>query len=527
MRLTIGLAGLVANAPHVPVHLGSMSYAVRYQHEINRGKLVPGDVLVSNHPESGGTHLPDITVITPVFDAAGKDIAFYVASRGHHTDIGGLGGTSMPPNSTELWQEGAAIRSFKLIHNGHFDEDGISKILVQPGQHPGCNGSRSLSANISDLKAQVAANNKGASLVQALMAELSQEVVQMYMSAIQENAAVAVRTFLQETLRTRGSELYAEDAMDNGSIVKLRVTIQAEGNATFDFGGSSCELFGNMNAPPAITHSALLYCLRLLIGADIPMNQGCLAPATIIIPKGSFLNPSAGAAVCAGNTQTSQRVCDVIMKAFQVAGASQGCMNCLGFFGKGGRDADGKPLPGFAYAFGETICGGSGATAQANGASAVHTHMTNTRITDVELLEKRYPVILREFSIRGGSGGNGARSGGNGAVRDIECRTPLTFSVISERRVTRPYGMCGAEDGGRGANYWVKTLDDGSQRWINLGPRNMVEIGAGDRFVIHTPGGGGFGLSESRVDSVTPKTVHWPRAAGSVAAYATAQAESA
>lgn len=503
-----------------------MSYAVRYQHDINKGKLIPGDVLVSNHPESGGTHLPDITVITPIFDEAGKDVAFYVASRGHHTDIGGMGGTSMPPNSTELWQEGAAIRSFKLIHNGHFDEAGISEILLEPGKYPGCSGSRSLSTNMSDLRAQVAANNKGASLIKALMDELSQEVVQLYMSAIQDNAAISVRSFLQSTLQKKGPYLYAEDSMDNASIVKLKVEIQPKGDATFDFTGTSCELLGNMNAPPAITHSAVLFCLRLLIGAEIPMNQGCLEPATIVLPKGSFLNPSSGAAVCAGNTQTSQRVCDVILKAFEVAGASQGCMNCLGFFGRGGKDSEGKPLPGFAYAFGETVCGGSGATADANGASAVQCLMTNSRTTDLELLEKRYPVILREFSVRGQSGGKGAHSGGDGAIRDMECRVPLTFSVITERRVTKPYGMCGGEDGGRGANYWVKRTPDGSERWINLGPKNMVEMGIGDRCIIHTPGGGGFGSPETVLPKANLPKTHWPRATGSVSAYATAQAES-
>ncbi|OKL57401.1 hypothetical protein UA08_07323 [Talaromyces atroroseus] len=520
-------AGLVANAPHVPVHLGSMSYAVKYQHELLRGKLTPGDVLVSNHPEAGGTHLPDITVITPVFDSQGKDVAFYVASRGHHTDIGGLGGTSMPPNSTELWQEGAAIKSFKLIHNGHFDEEGVTKILVQPGEYPGCNGSRRLNDNLSDLKAQVAANNKGLSLVQALMEEYSQEIVQLYMAAIQHNAELAVRNFLKNTLQTRGPVLLAEDGMDNGSFVKLKVTIQEDGSATFDFTGTSCEMYGNMNAPPAITHSALLYCLRLLIGTDIPMNQGCLAPTQVILPQGSFLNPSAGPAVCAGNTQTSQRVCDVIMKAFRVAGASQGCMNCLGFFGEGGKDAQGNPLPGHAYAFGETICGGSGATAVANGASAVHTHMTNTRITDPESLEKRYPVILREFSIRPSSGGNGMRKGGNGVVRDIECRAPLKFSVITERRITSPYGMCGGEDGSRGANYWVKKNPDGSERWINLGPKNMVAMSTGDRCIIQTPGGGGYGQvgDITHDEGVMKAPIQYPRAAGSVAAYATTQAE--
>lgn len=526
-------AGLVANAPHVPVHLGSMSYAVRYQHELHKHDLSPGDVLVSNHPEAGGTHLPDITVITPVFDHEGKSVLFYVASRGHHTDIGGLGGTSMPPNSTELWQEGAAIKSFRLIHNGQFDEEGITKILLAPGEYPGCNGSRRLFDNLSDLKAQVAANNKGLALVQALMEEYSQGVVQLYMAAIQQNAETAVRAFLRRTLQERGSTLVSEDSMDNGSIMQLKITISDDGSAIFDFTGTSCELYGNMNAPPAITHSALLYSLRLLIGLDIPMNQGCLAPTTVILPEGCLLNPSAGPAVCAGNTNTSQRVVDVIMKAFEVAGASQGCMNCLGFFGEGGKDADGKPLAGHAYAFGETICGGSGATAEADGASATHCHMTNTRITDPESLEKRYPVILREFSIRKESGGNGMRKGGDGVVRDIECRAPLKFSVITERRVTSPYGMKGGENGGRGANYWVKKKPDGGDRWINLGPKNMVAMGTGDRCVIHTPGGGGFGRVGSVNAETLPRNGHdgigkvaYPRAVGSVAAYATTQGES-
>jgi len=430
--------------------------------------------------------------------------------------------------SPQLWQEGAAIKSFRLIRDGHFDEEGITKILLSPGDYPGCNGSRRLGDNLSDLKAQVAANNKGLSLVQALMEEYSQSVVQLYMAAIQQNAEIAVRSFLQRTLRERGSTLVSEDTMDNGSLMKLKVTIQEDGSATFDFTGTSCELYGNMNAPPAITHSALLYSLRLLIGLDIPMNQGCLAPTKVILPEGCLLNPSAGPAVCAGNTNTSQRVVDVILRAFEVAGASNGCMNCLGFFGEGGVDKAGKKLAGHAYAFGETICGGSGATAAAHGASGVHTHMTNTRITDPESLEKRYPVLLREFSIRKDSGGDGMHRGGNGVIRDMECRAPLKFSVITERRVTEPYGMKGGENGGRGANYWVKKRADGSDRWINLGPKNMVAMETGDRCVIYTPGGGGFGSVHARkengVNGVGGTKVQWPRAAGSVANYVETQA---
>ncbi|KAL4882942.1 Hydantoinase B/oxoprolinase-domain-containing protein [Aspergillus karnatakaensis] len=529
---------LVANAPHVPVHLGSMSYAVKHQHELHRGKLVPGDVLVANHPESGGTHLPDITVITPVFESStSTTVAFYVASRGHHTDIGGLGGTSMPPNSTELWQEGAAIRSFKLIHGGTFDEKGITDILLHPGTYPGCTGSRHIQDNISDLKAQIAANHKGMTLVQALIQEYTLPVVQMYMRAIQSNAELAVRSYLLSTRKRLSSHLSATDQMDNGTLINLSITISADGSATFDFTGTGVEMLSNINAPPAITHSAIIYTLRLLIGTDIPLNQGCLSPITVILPKGSFLNPSSGPAVCAGNTQTSQRVVDVILRAFRAAAASHGCMNCLGFFGEGGKDsASGEKLKGYAYAFGETICGGSGATATHAGASGVHTHMTNTRITDPESLEKRYPVILREFAIRPNTGGKGRFNGGDGVVRDIECRAPLSFSVITERRSVQPYGMEGGEGGERGANYWVRRVEreDGSGvdwRWVNMGSKNMVRMQTGDRCVIHTPGGGGWGVPVGR--SVNGelnghanghiKENGYPRASGSLSAFAAAQ----
>ncbi|KAE8146980.1 Hydantoinase B/oxoprolinase-domain-containing protein [Aspergillus avenaceus] len=525
---------LVANAPHVPVHLGSMSYAVKYQHELHKGKLMPGDVLVTNHPEAGGTHLPDITVITPVFEEAGQDIAFYVASRGHHTDIGGLGGTSMPPSSTELWQEGAAIRSFKLIQAEKFDVEGITEILLSPGRYPGCTGSRHIADNISDLKAQVAANHKGMALVQALIKEYSLPVVHLYMKGIQENAELAVRDYLRAVRSRLGPCLTAEDQMDSGSLIKLAIEISPDGSAAFDFTGTDCELLGNINAPPAITHSSIIYTMRLLIGSDIPLNQGCLTPIKVTLPKGSFLNPSAGPAVCAGNTLTSQRIVDVLLKAFHAAAASQGCMNCLGFFGEGGKDQDGKKLGGYAYAFGETICGGSGATATQKGASGVHTHMTNTRITDPESLEKRYPVILREFAIRPGTGGNGVHKGGDGVVRDIECRAPLSFSVITERRSIAPYGMNGGEPGERGANYWVRRVPTGNGqegwRWVNMGSKTMVRMETGDRCVIHTPGGGGWGRVDSvdkEVNELEMSRIQYPRASGSVAAYVLAQESSA
>lgn len=483
--------------------------------------------------------MPDITVITPVFEEDGKTIFFYTASRGHHMDIGGLDGTSMPPNSTELWQEGAAIKSFFLVKDGRFDEEGICKLLTEPGERPGCTGSRRLNDNLSDLKAQVAANTKGSNLIKALMEEYGASTVHFYMAKIQENAEVAVRNYLKATREKYGSvALKAEDSLDNGSTMKVSITIEEDGSGTFDFTGTSCEMLSNMNAPPAITHSALIYTLRLLIGMDIPLNQGCLSPATIIIPKDTFLNPSSGPAVCCGNTLTSQRLVDLFLQAFRAAAGSQGCMNCFGFFGRSGVDENGEPLKGFGYNYGETICGGEGAGPTWHGASGVHVHMTNTRTTDVELLEKRYPILIREFSIRKGSGGKGLFNGGDGVVRDFECRLPLTFTLITERRVHRPYGMEGGEPGQCGANYWVQRRDDGTYRWLSIGSRGQIDMRAGDRCVVHTPGGGAWGVPEGISNGFkngikngtinghsngVNGTEHYARATGSVHNYLSAQ----
>ncbi|KAH9887497.1 Hydantoinase B/oxoprolinase-domain-containing protein [Xylariomycetidae sp. FL2044] len=482
---------LVANAPHVPVHLGSMAYAVKYQHERHGSSLRPGDVLVSNHPIAGGTHLPDITVITPVFDSSGKEIIFYTASRGHHRDIGGFEGISGNANATELFQEGARIVSFKLVSNGQFDEEGIKRMLVdEPGQYPDCVGTSSLYDNLSDLRAQVAANAKGSKLIQSLFEEYGGEVVQFYMDRIQANAEVAVRKFLQTTSeRLNGSKLQAVDSLDNGTRIQLEIRINSDGSAIFDFSGTGPEVVGNNNAPKSICLSAIIYSLRCLINEEIPLNQGCLSSIQVINPEGSILNPSDQAAVYAGNTQTSQRIVDVILRAFDACAASQGCMNSVGFFG--GRKR--KPIDGYKFAYGETICGGSGAGPGWNGTSAVHCHMTNTRISDVEIMEKRYPIILREFSLRRESGGRGEFTGGEGVVRVIECREPLTFSMISERRVTRPYGLHGGEDGAPGENLIVRLNDDGKERVVSLGPRGLVKLRSGERFVIKTPGGGGWG----------------------------------
>ncbi|XXG95768.1 hypothetical protein Hte_002039 [Hypoxylon texense] len=441
----------------------------------------------------------DITVITPVFDPTGKEIIFYTASRGHHRDIGGFEGISGNANASELYQEGARIVSFKLVSNGHFDEEGITKILVEePAQFPGCVGTSSLYDNLSDLRAQVAANAKGSKLIESLFEEYGREVVQFYMDRIQANAEFAVRKFLQKTAeQLNGSKLQAVDMLDNGTRIQLEIRINPDGSAVFDFTGTGPEVVGNNNAPKSICLSAIIYSLRCLINEEIPLNQGCLSSIQVINPEGSILNPSDQAAVYAGNTQTSQRVVDVILRAFDACAASQGCMNSVGFFG--GRDR--KPTDGYKFAYGETICGGSGAGPSWNGASAVHCHMTNTRISDVEIMEKRYPIILRDFSLRHGSGGRGQFKGGDGVVRVIECREPLTFSMISERRVSRPYGLHGGEDGAPGENL-IARKTGGKERLVSLGPRGLVKLQAGERFIIKTPGGGGWGPSDATVEKV-------------------------
>lgn len=505
--------GLVANAPHLPVHLGSMSTCVRKQAEIWRGKLKKGDVLVSNHPMFGGTHLPDITVITPAF--SGDEIVFYVASRAHHADIGGILPGSMPPHSKELFQEGAAIKSEKLVSEGHFNEERIIELLQdEPAKYAGCSGTRCLGDNLNDLKAQIAANQKGINLISTLIEDYGEDVVQFYMHNIQDNAELSVRNLLKSvSSRFEGQDLSAIDYMDDGSPIQLKITIDAEkGEAVFDFTGTGPEVYANWNAPEAVTYSAIIYCLRCLISEDIPLNQGCLKPVTVIIPPGSFLSPSGGAAVVGGNVLTSQRVTDVVLKAFQACAASQGDCNNL-TFGFGGNVTGEKVVKGFGYY--ETIAGGSGAGSTWDGTSGVHTHMTNTRITDAEVFERRYPVILREFSLRQGSHGKGQHNGGDGVIRDIEFRRDVQVSILSERRVYRPYGLEGGEDAQCGRNIWVrkvkkleggddvasnKTVVNGekkeeSQEWryVSLGAKNTAAMQAGERIIVETPGGGGWG----------------------------------
>ncbi|KAI1345942.1 hydantoinase B/oxoprolinase [Xylaria sp. FL0043] len=508
--------GLVANAPHLPVHLGSMSTCVRTQAKIWEGKLKKGDVIISNHPSYGGTHLPDITLLMPAFDEKGEKILFYAASRAHHADIGGITAGSMPPHSRELFQEGAAIKSEKIVSEGKFNEERITELLYkEPAQYPGCSGTRCLADNINDLRAQVSANQKGISLIENLIEEYGEETVQFYMVNIQNNAEQCVRNLLKEVYKKfEGKDLSSVDYMDEGTPIRLRVTIDPDkGEAIFDFEGTGPQVYGNVNAPEAITYSAIIYCLRCLISEDIPLNQGCLKPIHVKIPPKSLLSPSTGAAVVGGNVMTSQRVTDVIFKAFEACAASQGDCNNL-TFGFGGNTSGEKEVKGFGYY--ETIAGGSGAGPTWEGTSGVHTHMTNTRITDSEVFERRYPVILRDFSIRTGSGGKGQHRGGDGVVRDIEFRIPVQASILSERRVYRPYGLAGGEDAQCGLNIWVRrvaksnpekdlaaqgqhaTEDDEEEveyeeRWINLGAKNTAAMKAGDRIIINTPGGGGWG----------------------------------
>ena len=337
-----------------------MSTCVRRQAEIWEGRLEKGDVIMSNHPSYGGTHLPDVTLIMPAFNEAGDKILFYAASRAHHADIGGISAGSMPPHSRELWQEGAAVKSEKLVSQGRFDEEKIVELFYrEPAKHPGSSGTRCLADNINDLRAQVSANKKGISLIESLIDEYGEPTVQFYMVSIQDNAEQCVRKLLKDMHeRFAGRDLSAVDHMDDGSPIQLKVTIDPDnGEAVFDFEGTGPEVYGNINAPEAVTYSAIIYGLRCMISEDIPLNQGCLKPIKVKIPPRSLLSPSDGAAVVGGNVLTSQRVTDVVFKAFEACAASQGDCNNL-TFGFGGNLSGEEEVKGFGYY--ETIAGGSG-----------------------------------------------------------------------------------------------------------------------------------------------------------------------
>ncbi len=455
--------GLVANAPHIPVHLGAMGETIRALLAEHPAPS-PGTVFASNDPAAGGSHLPDITVVTPVHDAHGA-VAFFTACRGHHADIGGLTPGSMPPFSTSLADEGCVLHHLPIVRDGRFDEPAIRAALAG-GRHP----ARRPDDNVADLAAQVAANRLGADLM--LAAARQHPEVLAYMGHVQAHATALVARAIAAI--PDGDYRFA-DRLDDGAVIAVALAIRGAA-LTVDFTGTAGAHPGNLNAPRAIAVAAVLYVLRALVGAPIPLNAGCLAPVTLVIPPGSLLDPPPGAAVCGGNVETSQRVVDVLLGALGLAAASQGTMNNLTF----------GPISGDGAAYYETICGGAGATPHAAGASAVHTHMTNTRITDPEVLEARFPVTLRQFAIRRGSGGAGARRGGDGVIRELVLRAPLRVSIVSQRRTTRPFGLAGGGPGAAGQNRL-----DGAP----LAGAVTVDAPAGAVLRIETPGGGGHGAA--------------------------------
>jgi 5-oxoprolinase (ATP-hydrolysing) len=457
---------LIANAPHMPVHLGSMSESIKTVMRLNAGRMKPGNVYVLNAPYNGGTHLPDVTVITPVFGAA-NEILFYVGSRGHHADIGGITPGSMPPGSKVVEEEGVLIDNFLLVEEGRWREAEVNALLTS-GKYP----VRNVGQNVADLRAQVAANEKGVQELGRMVAHFGLDAVRAYMKHVQDNAEESVRRVLG-VLKDGAFDL----PLDNGAKIQVRIRIgEDRRTARIDFTGTSNQLPDNFNAPAAVCMAAVLYVFRTLVDDDIPLNSGCLKPLEVVIPEGSMLRPRYPAAVVAGNVETSQCITDALYGALGVLAASQGTMNNFTFGNA-------------RYQYYETVAGGSGAGPGFDGADVVQTHMTNSRLTDPEVLEWRFPVILESFEILAGSGGRGRWRGGHGAVRRVRFLEPMTAAILSGHRRVRPHGMAGGEPGRAGRNYVVRA--DGSR--VELGPFEQTEMAAGDVFVIETPGGGGYG----------------------------------
>ncbi|MFA7429697.1 MAG: hydantoinase B/oxoprolinase family protein, partial [Rhodospirillaceae bacterium] len=464
--------GLVANAPHMPVHLGSMGESVRAIMRRYGDALTAGETYVLNAPYNGGTHLPDITVVTPVFEeAAGGELLFFVASRGHHADIGGISPGSMPPGSRTVEEEGILLDGLPLVRGGRFLEDEI-KAALSAGQWP----SRNPAQNVADLKAQVAANEKGVRELRRMVGHFGLDVVRAYMGHVQDNAEESVRRVIGTLCD--GAFTYR---MDDGAEVHVTITVDAATrSAKVDFTGTSDQRPNNFNAPLAVCRAAVLYVFRTLVDDDIPMNEGCLKPVDLVVPEGCMLNPVYPAAVVAGNVETSQVVVDALYGALGVMAAAQGTMNNLTF----GNET---------HQYYETICGGSGAGPDFDGTDAVHTHMTNSRLTDPEVLEWRFPVRLEDFRIRRGSGGAGRHHGGDGVVRRIRFLVPMTAAILSNRRIVPPYGMAGGLAGQVGRNA-VERIGGYLQE---LGPTAQVDMAPGDVLVVETPGGGGYGVPEA------------------------------
>jgi 5-oxoprolinase (ATP-hydrolysing) len=469
---------LIANAPHMPVHLGSMSESIKTVMRENAGRMQPGDAYVVNDPYHGGTHLPDLTVITPVFDRAGREILFYVGSRGHHSDIGGKTPGSMPPDSRTVDEEGVLFTNFQLVRNGEFREAAVREVLGS-GQWP----ARNPDQNIADMQAQIAANEKGVHELLKMCDHFGLEVVRAYMNHVQDNAEEAVRRVI--SVLKNGNYEYP---LDNGAVVKVTVRVDAAArSAEVDFTGTSAQLANNFNAPSSISVAAVLYVFRTLVDDEIPMNAGCLKPIRIIVPEGSMLRPLPPASVVAGNVETSMCVVNALYGALGVLAASQGTMNNFTFGNA-------------RYQYYETISGGTGAgparidatgpqDAGFAGTSVVQAHMTNSRLTDPEVLELRFPVRLESYAIREGSGGAGRYVGGNGGVRRIRFLEDMTAAILSNNRRYAPFGLAGGEPGKVGRNY-VERADGSVQP---LGPQDSAQLHPGDVFVIETPGGGGYG----------------------------------
>jgi len=458
---------LVANAPHMPVHLGSMDRAVETIIRENKGRIAPGDVYAINAPYNGGTHLPDITVCTPVFDEASRDVLFWVASRGHHADVGGISPGSMSPNAITIEEEGVYIDNFKLVDRGRFREQALYDLLTG-AKYP----ARNPLQNVNDMKAQIAANEKGVQELRKTVAHFTLPVVRAYMQHVQDNAAESVRRVID-----RIHDASFEYEMDQGTWIKVRISVDKEKReATVDFTGTSPQQNTNFNAPEPVTRAAVLYVFRVMVDDDIPMNAGCLRPINIIIPKKSILSPEYPAAVVAGNVETSQAVTDCLFGALGSLAAAQGTMNNLNF-------GNAK------YQYYETICSGSPAGPGFPGTDAVHTHMTNTRLTDPEVLEFRYPVLLEDFHIRTGSGGRGEWNAGDGVRRTIRFLERMDCTILSGHRRVRPFGLAGGDAGQIGQNSVRR--NDG--RIDALEGADATVIDAGEAVIIQTPTAGGYG----------------------------------
>ncbi|HUO82806.1 MAG TPA: hydantoinase B/oxoprolinase family protein [Gammaproteobacteria bacterium] len=459
--------GLVANAPHIPIHLGSMGDSVRVVLGQNPGNLEPGDAWMLNAPYNGGTHLPDVTVVSPVFDETGTHLRFCVASRAHHADIGGISPGSMPPHSRSIDEEGILFDNLRIVRGGRLDEIAIRARLAA-GPWP----ARNPDQNIADIKAQIAANTRGIHELERVVAHFGADVVRAYMRHVQVNAAESVRRVLDALGDGR-----FEYALDNGARIRVRIGVDRQRrSATIDFTGTSAQSGDNFNAPSAVCKAAVLYVFRTLVDRPIPLNAGCLEPLEILIPPRSLLSPEPPAAVVAGNVETSQCVTDALYGALGVLAAAQGTMNNFTFGDE-------------RHQYYETICGGSGAGPDFHGTDAVHTHMTNSRMTDPEVLEWRFPVRLEQFAVRCGSGGTGRWRGGDGVVRRLRFLESMSAAILSNHRRVAPFGLKGGGPGRCGRNSIERA--DGSREV--LGPTAAVRMQAGDVFVIETPGGGGFG----------------------------------